>query len=75
MGYLSLDADHLGHLLVVCNAYHEWINEQVQTAEMEIMDYGFLAYQVGYMQGRLEAERITEDDLTILKEWEEELTN
>lgn len=75
MGYLSLDADQLGHLLVVCNAYHEWIIEQVQTAEMEIMDYGFLAYQVGYMQGRLEAERITEDDLTILKEWEEELTN
>ena len=75
MGYLSLDADHLGHLLVVCNAYHEWLIEQVQTAEMEIMDYGFLAYQVGYMQGRLEAEMITEKDLEVLEEWEQELMN
>ena len=75
MGYLSLDADHLGHLLVVCNAYHEWIIGQVQTAEMEIMDYGFLAYQVGYMQGRLEAEMITAKDLKVLEEWEQELMN
>ena len=75
MGYLSLDADHLGHLLVVCNAYHEWIIEQVQTAEMEIMEYGQLAYQVGYMQGRLEAEMITEKDLEVLEEWEQELMN
>ena len=56
MGYISLDADHLGHLCVVCERYHQWIIEQVQTAEMTTMDYGYLAYQVGYMQGKLEAE-------------------
>ena len=75
MGYLSLDADHLGHLCVVCERYHQRIIDQVQAAEIGAMEFGQLAYQVGYMQGRLEAERITEDDLTILKEWEEELTN
>lgn len=75
MGYLSLDADHLGHLHVVCERYHQRIIDQVQTAEMTTMDYGQLAYQVGYMQGRLEAEMITAKDLEVLEEWEQELMN
>lgn len=75
MGYISLDADHLGHLCVVCERYHQRIIDQVQTAEMTTMDYGQLAYQVGYMQGRLEAEMITEEDLEVLEEWEQELMN
>ena len=75
MGYLSLDADHLGYLCVVCERYHQRIIDQVQAAEMATMDYGQLAYQVGYMQGRLEAEMITENDLEVLEEWEQELMN
>ena len=75
MGYLSLDADHLGHLCVVCERYHQRIIDQVQAAEMTTMDYGQLAYQIGYMQGRLEAEMITEKDLKVLEEWEQELMN
>lgn len=75
MGDLMLDADHLGHLCVVCERYHQRIIDQVQTAEMTTMDYGQLAYQVGYMQGRLEAEMITEKDLKVLEEWEQELMN
>ena len=75
MGYLSLDADHLGHLCVVCERYHQRIIDQVQTAEMTTMDYGQLSYQVGYMQGRLEAEMITAKDLEVLEEWEQELMN
>ena len=75
MGYLSLDADHLGHLCVVCERYHQRIIDQVQAAEMTTMDYGQLAYQIGYMQGRLEAEMITENDLEVLEEWEQELMN
>ena len=75
MGYLSLDADHLGHLCVVCERYHQRIIDQVQTAEMETMEFGQLAYQVGYMQGRLEAEMITEKDLKVLEEWKQELMN
>lgn len=75
MGYISLDADHLGHLCVVCERYHQRIIDQVQAAEMTTMDYGQLAYQVGYMQGRLEAEMITENDLEVLEEWEQELMN
>ena len=75
MGYLSLDADHLGHLCVVCKRYHQWIIDQVQAAEIETMEFGQLTYQVGYMQGRLEAEMITEKDLEVLEEWEQELVN
>lgn len=75
MGYISLDADHLGHLCVVCEKYHQWIIEQVQNAEMEVMEYGQLAYQIGYMQGRLEAEMLTASDLNVLEEWEQELMN
>ena len=75
MGYISLDADHLGHLCVVCERYHQRIIDQVQAAEMTTMDYGQLAYQIGYMQGRLEAEMITENDLEVLEEWEQELMN
>ncbi len=75
MGYISLDADHLGYLCVVCERYHQRIIDQAQTAEMTTMDYGQLAYQVGYMQGRLEAEMITENDLEVLEEWEQELMN
>ena len=75
MGYLSLDADHLGHLCVVCERYHQRIIDQVQAAEIATMEFGQLAYQVGYMQGRLEAEMITEEDLEVLEEWEQELMN
>ena len=75
MGYLSLDADHLGHLYVVCERYHQRIIDQVLAAEMETMEFGQLSYQVGYMQGRLEAEMITEEDLEVLEEWEQELMN
>lgn len=73
MGCVSLDADHLGHLCVVCERYHQLIIDKVQTAELEIMEFGQLSYQVGYMQGRLEAETVTESDLNILEEWEQEL--
>ena len=75
MGYLILDADHLGHFCVVCERYHQRIIDQVQAAEITTMDYGQLAYQVGYMQGRLEAEMITEEDLKVLEEWEQKLMN
>ena len=75
MGYISLDADHLGHLCVVCERYHQRIIDQVQAAEIATMDFGQLAYQVGYMQGRLEAEMITAKDLEVLEEWEQELMN
>ena len=75
MGYLSLDADHLGHLCVVCERYHQRIIDQVQGAEIATMEFGQLAYQVGYMQGRLEAEMITAKDLEVLEEWEQELMN
>ena len=75
MGYLSLDADHLGYLCVVCERYHQRIIDQVLAAEMETMEFGQLAYQVGYMQGRLEAEMITAKDLKVLEEWEQELMN
>ena len=75
MGYISLDADHLGYFCVVCERYHQRIIDQVLAAEMETMEFGQLAYQVGYMQGRLEAEMITEKDLKVLEEWEQELMN
>ena len=75
MGYISLDADHLGYFCVVCDSYHQRIIDQVQAAEITTMDYGQLAYQVGYMQGKLEAEMITEEDLEVLEEWKQELMN
>lgn len=75
MGYISLDADHLGHLCVVCERYHQRIIDQVQAAEIATMEFGQLAYQVGYMQGRLEAEMITAKDLEVLEGWEQELMN
>ena len=75
MGYISLDADHLGYLCVVCERYHQRIIDQVQAAEIATMEFGQLAYQVGYMQGRLEAEMITAKDLEVLEEWEQELMN
>lgn len=75
MGYISLDADHLGHLCVICEKYHQWIIKQVQNAEMEVMEYGQLSYQIGYMQGRLEVEMLTESDLKVIEEWGQELMN
>ena len=75
MGSLILDADHLGHLCVVCERYHQLIIDKVQKAELGVMEFGQLAYQVGYMQGKLEAEMITEKDLEVLEEWERELMN
>ena len=75
MGYISLDADQLGHFYIVCERYHQRIIDQVQAAEITTIDYGQLTYQVGYMQGSLDAEMITEEDLKVLEEWEQELMN
>ena len=75
MGNLILDADQLGHFYIVCERYHQRIINQVLAAEMETMEFGQLSYQVGYMQGSLEAEMITEEDLKVLEEWEQELMN
>ena len=75
MEYISLDADHLGHFYIVCERYRQRIIDQVLAAEMETMEFGQLSYQVGYMQGSLEAEMITEEDLKVLEEWEQELMN
>lgn len=73
MGNLMLDADHLGYLCVVCERYHQLIIDKAQKAELGTMDFGQLSYQVGYIQGRLEVEAITESDLKVLEEWEQEL--
>ena len=71
--YVSLDADHIGYLLGVIEKYHEWVNEQVQCAEMSTLDYAEEKYQIGYMQGRLELGLLTSDDIGVINEWEESL--
>lgn len=70
MDYVSLDADHLGHLFVVVDKYHAWVNVQLDHAELSARDYGAEKYQIGYMQGRLETGMLTAKDINVIEEWE-----
>lgn len=71
--YENMDADHMVHCMEVLNKYHEWVNEQYQTAEMMSEDYGAEKYTIGYIQGRLELGIVTEGMLSIIGEWEEQM--
>lgn len=71
--FVSLDADHLGHLLVVISKYHDLINEQGETAEIAFMDFGVEKYQIGYLQSRAELGLLTQEDINVIEEWESAL--
>ena len=71
--YLSLDADHTGYLLGVCAGYMEHVNARCYDGEMSVDEVVAESYQIGYMQGRLEIGLITQKDLKVLSDWEEEL--
>ena len=68
--FVSLDADHLGHMYTVIAEYHEWVNKRVERAELSTMDFGFEKYQIGYMQARVELGLLTADDVEKIQDWE-----
>lgn len=71
--YVSLDADHWGHLTMVCEEYMNYVREQWETGEMTHQDYANACYGIGYMRARLEFGLLTAEDTTLLQEWEAEL--
>lgn len=73
MDCVSLDADHLGHLFVVVDKYHNWVNKQLERAELSTRDYGAEKYDIGYMQGRLELGMLTAKDVEVIEGWESKI--
>lgn len=71
--YVAMDADHLIHLYHVCVQYGEHLVKRLHKGTISVSDYTSEVYQIGYMHGRIEAERLTEKDLKVMSEWEQEL--
>lgn len=68
--FADLDADHLGHLLWICEEYHKYLREQVETANMTTMDYANARSELGWMHGRAAVGLLTPDDVEIIESWE-----
>lgn len=73
--YVSIDADHLGHVIFIIDEYKHYVKELLDTAEMSTEDYAAECYQIGYMQGRAELGLLSEKDLNVINEWESSLEN
>lgn len=71
--YVSLDADHMGHLLFICDEYLGYLNEQCQDGILSAVEYATGTYQVGRIQRGLELGMITAEDINGLNEWENKL--
>ena len=71
--YVSIDADHLGHVIFIIDEYKHYVKELLDTAEMSTEDYAAECYQIGYMQGRAELGLLSEKDLNVINEWESSL--
>lgn len=71
--YADLDADHLGHLLQVCEAHGNYVRDLVERAEMTTMDFAQEMYCIGYMQGRAEIGLLTMEDVEVIESWETDI--
>lgn len=70
---VSLDADHMGTLLVLMSELHTYWMElyRLNPLEAEIPEK---LYLMGNMEGRCLYNGLTQEDLDLLEAWEEELT-
>lgn len=71
--YANVDADHLGHMIFILDEYKHYVKELLDTAEMSTEDYAAECYAIGYLQGRAEIGLLSEKDINIIDEWENEL--
>ena len=69
--YVSVDPDHMGHMLCVCDEYKHLMREKCEDGVLSTEEYACECYQIGYMQGRLELGLLTEKDISVIEEWED----
>lgn len=75
-GFVSLDPDHQGELLVLCSELHTaWNQEFADTQSTNTQDILDAYYLLGNIEGRLKSGRVTMDDLGMLDAWKEEMDN
>lgn len=72
--FVSLDADHIGTLLVLMSELHIYWNELWETGELETPIMAEQMYLLGNIEGRCICSHLTQEDLDLLEAWEEELT-
>lgn len=71
--YVSVDADHLGHIIFICDEYKHYVHEQCEDGNLSAGDYAAECYQIGYIQGRAEIGLLSTRDINVVDEWENAL--
>lgn len=70
---MTMDADFMGHALVVLADYHSYIDYQWELGNMDDSDWAYESYLLGNMEGRLFANAWDEDDYEQLAVWEQDM--
>lgn len=71
--FISVDADHVMHMLNICKQYNDKVKKQCEEGYLSAEDYAAERYAIGYMQGRLELGLVIAKDLIVITEWEDSL--
>lgn len=71
--FVTLDADHQGHIIVFLCDYHNFLREQWEMGDIEPLELAELCYLLGNMEGRAIHNLLTTEDIDLIEAWEEEL--
>lgn len=74
LDFASVDADHVIHMLEVCKSFMAQELARCTSGDLGAEEYTAEAYQIGYMQGRLELGIVSESDVKVIEDWEELLS-
>lgn len=74
LDFANVDADHMIHMLEVCKSFMSQELARCTSGDLGAEEYAAEAYQIGYMQGRLELGIVSESDVRVIEDWEELLS-
>lgn len=72
--FASVDADHMIHLLGVCESFMTRELARCTSGDIGAEEYAAVTYQIGYMCGRAELGILSESDVRVIEDWEELLS-
>lgn len=67
MEYLSLDADHLGHLHVEMDKYRSKVIEEFETAELGIQDAVAEMEHIGWLMAKIDVGMLIPEELEMIE--------
>lgn len=70
--YVPMDADNIGYYLGMCEERAYFLGKQCAEGNLATEDFAHEMYVVGYLQRSLELGLITQEDMSIFEQWEEQ---